>query len=197
MVVCLVNQEPELLNVQYVVRALEQLKTRTESLVAKSSYRSIVQKPVGLFVQQVLSNVIIVTRKLRPHSARINNIAIWSAEIKGISIKQVSRLELGKVIKHLTLLYINGLHHIIRSLMFVNIAKRKAIQSGLTYLKIITEREMTGLISANHVILCMMANSIRTSDVINKYVDVIRKRYWKFVNDGDETGWETNTPAVV
>lgn len=30
-----------------------------------------------------------------------------------------------------------------------------------------------------------------------KYADVIRKRYWKFVNDGDETGWETNTPAVV
>lgn len=28
-----------------------------------------------------------------------------------------------------------------------------------------------------------------------KYVDVIRKRYWKFVN-GDESGWEDNTKAV-
>jgi len=29
-----------------------------------------------------------------------------------------------------------------------------------------------------------------------KYTDVIRRRYWKFVNNGDETGWEENTPAV-
>ena len=29
-----------------------------------------------------------------------------------------------------------------------------------------------------------------------KYVDVIRKRYWKFTHDGDETGWEDGTPAI-
>jgi len=29
-----------------------------------------------------------------------------------------------------------------------------------------------------------------------KYVDVIRKRYWKFVNNNDETGWEENTPLI-
>lgn len=29
-----------------------------------------------------------------------------------------------------------------------------------------------------------------------KYVDVIRKRYWKFVNDGNEDGWEENTGAI-
>lgn len=29
-----------------------------------------------------------------------------------------------------------------------------------------------------------------------KYTDVIRRRYWKFVNNGDETGWEENTPAI-
>jgi DNA modification methylase len=29
-----------------------------------------------------------------------------------------------------------------------------------------------------------------------KYVDVIRKRYWKFVNNNDETGWEENTPMI-
>jgi len=29
-----------------------------------------------------------------------------------------------------------------------------------------------------------------------KYVDVIRKRYWKFINNNDEKGWEENTPEV-
>lgn len=29
-----------------------------------------------------------------------------------------------------------------------------------------------------------------------KYTDVIRKRYWKFVNNNEETGWEENTPAI-
>lgn len=29
-----------------------------------------------------------------------------------------------------------------------------------------------------------------------KYVDVIRKRYWKFVNGGNEEGWENGTPAI-
>ena len=28
-----------------------------------------------------------------------------------------------------------------------------------------------------------------------KYCDVIRKRYWKFTHDGDETGWEEGTKA--
>jgi hypothetical protein len=30
-----------------------------------------------------------------------------------------------------------------------------------------------------------------------KYLDVIRKRYWKFVNNNDETGWEDNTPLIT
>lgn len=29
-----------------------------------------------------------------------------------------------------------------------------------------------------------------------KYCDVIRKRYWKFTHNGDETGWEKGTPEV-
>ena len=29
-----------------------------------------------------------------------------------------------------------------------------------------------------------------------KYCDVIRRRYWKFTHDGDETGWEEGTPAI-
>lgn len=29
-----------------------------------------------------------------------------------------------------------------------------------------------------------------------KYVDVIRKRYWKLINDGEETGWEDATPEI-
>lgn len=196
MVVCQVNQEQELQNAPFVKKSLGVSKTRTADLVARLSYRNIAQKRVGLFAQQTLSNVIIVAKKLKPLIAKINNIVIWNAETKAISIKQASKLELGKVIKRLTLLYINGLRHIIRSLMFVNIAIRKAIQSGLTYHRIITEKETTGLISANHVILYMMANSTRTLDATNKYVDVIRKRYWKFVNDGDEKGWEDATARV-
>lgn len=183
-------------NAPFVKKSLGVSKTRTADLVARLSYRNIAQKRVGLFAQQTLSNVIIVAKKLKPLIAKINNIVIWNAETKAISIKQASKLELGKVIKRLTLLYINGLRHIIRSLMFVNIAIRKAIQSGLTYHRIITEKETTGLISANHVILYMMANSTRTLDATNKYVDVIRKRYWKFVNDGDEKGWEDATARV-
>lgn len=30
-----------------------------------------------------------------------------------------------------------------------------------------------------------------------KYCDVIRKRYWKFVNNNDETGWIENTPIIT
>lgn len=29
-----------------------------------------------------------------------------------------------------------------------------------------------------------------------KYCDVIRKRYWKFVNEGNEEGWEAGTPVI-
>ena len=34
------------------------------------------------------------------------------------------------------------------------------------------------------------------SELDPKYVDVIRKRYWKFINDNNEEGWEENTPAI-
>ncbi len=30
-----------------------------------------------------------------------------------------------------------------------------------------------------------------------KYVDLIRRRYWKFVNSDNETGWEENTPVTT
>ena len=36
-----------------------------------------------------------------------------------------------------------------------------------------------------------------TMELDPKYVDVIRKRYWKHVNNGDETGWEAGTPAIA
>jgi site-specific DNA-methyltransferase (adenine-specific) len=29
-----------------------------------------------------------------------------------------------------------------------------------------------------------------------RYVDLIRRRYWKTINDGNEDGWEENTPAT-
>jgi len=193
MVVCQVNQEQELPTALSVVKTLGRLKTRMGGLAVTSNYRSIAQKIAGLFAQHHSSNVIIVVKKSRLPEAKINNIVIWSAEIKATSIKQASKLELGKAIKHLTRLYINGLHHIIRSLMFVNIAKRKAIQSGLTYHRITTENEMTGLIYANLVILYMTAISTRTLDAISKYTDVIRKRYAKFIGEDD---WQAVTSVI-
>lgn len=34
------------------------------------------------------------------------------------------------------------------------------------------------------------------SEVDPRYVDVIRKRYWKFTHDGNEEGWEDGTKAI-
>lgn len=43
----------------------------------------------------------------------------------------------------------------------------------------------------------MMANSTRTLDATNKYVDVIRKRYAKFMNNNElPEDWEELTPAI-
>ncbi len=39
--------------------------------------------------------------------------------------------------------------------------------------------------------ICYMA------ELDEKYCDVIRRRYWKFVNNGDETGWDEKTPVVT
>ena len=176
-----------------VVKTSEPSKTRMGGLGATSNYRSIAQRIAGLYVQHYLLSVGFVAKKSKLVRARINNIVIWSVVTKATDIKQASKLELGKATKHLTPLYINGLRHIIRSLMFVNIAKRKAIQSGLTYHRITTENEMTGLISANRVILYTMENSTRTLDATNKYTDVIRKRYAKFIGEED---WQSVTPLI-
>lgn len=194
MVVCQVNQEQELQNAQFVQKTLGRLKTRMADLVARLSYRNIAQKRVGLFAQQALSNVIIVEKKLKPLVAKINNIVIWSAETKAISIKQASKLELGRAIKRLTLLYISGLRHIIRSLMFVNIAKRKAIQNGPTYHRNIIENVMTGSTYVSRVTSNLMGKTIKTLEGTN---NVIRKRYAKYKDpDNWEATWETMTPAI-
>lgn len=51
--------------------------------------------------------------------------------------------------------------------------------------------------SGSTLIACEQTNRIcYMMELDPKYVDVIRKRYWKFVNDGDETGWEENTPVT-
>lgn len=52
--------------------------------------------------------------------------------------------------------------------------------------------------SGSTLIACEQTNRICYGmELDEKYVDVCRRRYWKFVNNGDETGWETNTPAIV
>ncbi len=51
--------------------------------------------------------------------------------------------------------------------------------------------------SGSTLIACEQTNRICYGMEIDpKYVDVIRKRYWKFVHNNDETGWEENTPKV-
>lgn len=194
MVVCLVNQEQELQIVQSVMRTLEQLKTRTVDLVARLSYRSIAQKRVGLYVQPVLLSVGTVVRKSRLLRARTSNTAIWSAEIKDISIKQASEQGRGKATKHPIQQYTNGFIHTIRSQMFANIVKGKVTQNGQTYHRSIIENVMTGLIFVNLVTLSLMARTTRTLEDINS---VIRKRYAKFIDpNGWEESWQTMTPAI-
>ena len=51
--------------------------------------------------------------------------------------------------------------------------------------------------SGSTLIACEQTNRICYGMEIDpKYVDVIRKRYWKLVNNNDESGWEENTPVV-
>lgn len=51
--------------------------------------------------------------------------------------------------------------------------------------------------SGSTLIACEKTNRICYGMEIDpKYCDVIRKRYWKFVNNNDETGWEENTPVI-
>lgn len=51
--------------------------------------------------------------------------------------------------------------------------------------------------SGSTLIACEQTN--RTCCIMEldpKYCDVIRRRYWKFVNDNNEEGWEENTPSI-
>ena len=51
--------------------------------------------------------------------------------------------------------------------------------------------------SGSTLIACEQTNrTCYGMELDEKYVDVCRRRYWKFVNAGDETGWEENTPAL-
>lgn len=51
--------------------------------------------------------------------------------------------------------------------------------------------------SGSTLIACEQTNRIcYMMELDPKYVDVIRKRYWKFTHDGNEEGWELNTPVV-
>jgi hypothetical protein len=67
--------------------------------------------------------------------------------------------------------------------IYVDIVKNKDIQSGQIYLKSIIGKEMIGSIYVVNVILSMMEKIIKTLGDINKYCDVIRKRYENFVQN--------------
>jgi site-specific DNA-methyltransferase (adenine-specific) len=52
--------------------------------------------------------------------------------------------------------------------------------------------------SGSTLIACEQTNRICYGcELDERYVDVIRKRYWKFTHDNNEDGWELGTPAVV
>lgn len=51
--------------------------------------------------------------------------------------------------------------------------------------------------SGSTLIACEQTNRICYGlELDPRYVDVIRKRYWKFLNNNEETGWEENTPEI-
>jgi DNA modification methylase len=51
--------------------------------------------------------------------------------------------------------------------------------------------------SGSTLIACEQTNRICYGMEIDpRYCDTIRIRYWKFVNNNDETGWEQNTPII-
>ena len=51
--------------------------------------------------------------------------------------------------------------------------------------------------SGSTLIACEQTDRIcYMAEIDEKYVDVIRRRYWKFVNDGNEEGWIENTPVM-
>lgn len=51
--------------------------------------------------------------------------------------------------------------------------------------------------SGSTLIACEQTNRTCCGmEIAPAYVDVIRKRYWKFINDGSEEGWEEGTPAI-
>jgi DNA modification methylase len=52
--------------------------------------------------------------------------------------------------------------------------------------------------SGSTLIACEQTNRICFGcELDEKYVDVIRKRYWKFTHDNNEEGWEDGTPATT
>lgn len=51
--------------------------------------------------------------------------------------------------------------------------------------------------SGSTIIACeQMKRACYGLELDPKYCDVIRKRYWKFINNGNEDGWEAGTPVV-
>jgi DNA modification methylase len=51
--------------------------------------------------------------------------------------------------------------------------------------------------SGSTLIACEQANRVcYMMELDPKYLDVIRRRYWKFINNDDEKGWEDKTPEI-
>lgn len=191
---CQVNRELELESARCVAKSLERLVTTQQimGVVAKNT----ALKSAGLLGQELLMNAVIAVRKLSLLNRRIKSFVIMNAETMTIKTGPRKVLRLGKAMGQVTRQFTSGLIDIMKSQANVSIVVSQKLLNGLMFQVNIIVKEMIGLDCVSPATFTM-TDTIRhlyvTSD--EKYVDVVRKRYHKFVTGGED-GWEKATPAV-
>jgi len=171
--------------------------------------KNIVQKNVGLLGQQLLRSVLIVEKKLSLVNRLIRNIATKSVEtsITGRGLRDTTRHN-GKVVKPrrisalgLLLPLESGVKRFINEITIPvrNVVEEVKKEIGLSYTRTMLNRYQSiqnlplMLVTGRHCVPSVIGKQTLgaiTNDP--KYCDVIRKRYWKFIN-GSEEGWEDGT----
>lgn len=136
--------------------------------------KSIAQKIVGMLGQQFITNVGVVVKILKPREVSTKSIAIWNAGMKAIKKELKKVHQLGRVKMLDIQLYINGLLSIMGNQLSVRSVAQPNISIGQT--SVIPTNE-TDLIGENYVL-----HTTNYMTTINKYCDVIRKRYDNFVS---------------
>lgn len=75
----------------------------------------------------------------------------------------------------------------------------KPVDLCAKYIKLYSDKTVLDLFggSGSTLIACeQLGRKCYMMELDPKYCDVIRKRYWKFTNNGNEEGWEEGTPAI-